>query len=352
MTWAVDGTIPASFVSLITSAFADWAQYANIQFQQVASVAAAEIDFTYSFIDGLNNVLGRANYSSSGSTMLSTLITFDSGEAWHVSGDDIVSNSGVDLFVVALHEIGHALGLDHYNASAAVMNAYLSSAVTDLTQSDINGIIALYGALPPPPALYGTAGNDWMYGGGLSNTFYGGNGDNSLNGGTGVDYMYGGAGNDGLFGGDSNDSLNGGDGDDYIVGGYGNNSLYGEAGVDSLNGGPGADYIVGGAGADGLFGSDGNDQFWSGTGVDWMVGGRGADTFIFRIGDGADTIADFNVLEDRVNLGEIASVNSFADFQARAHFNGVNTVVDLGGGDQITFLNVRVETLTADLFYI
>ncbi|WP_089267960.1 hypothetical protein [Tardiphaga sp. OK246] len=140
---------------------------------------------------------------------------------------------------------------------------------------------------------------------------------------------YGGGGNDGLFGGYGADSLSGGDSDDYLVGGNGNNGLFGDAGNDSLNGGFQNDYIVGGAGDDGMFGSDGNDQFLSGAGTDWMVGGRAADTFVFAKGDGVDTVADFNVLEDHINIAG-TNIHSFAELMSHSVFNGQNTVIDLG----------------------
>ncbi|WP_457492019.1 matrixin family metalloprotease [Tardiphaga sp. P5_C7] len=146
VTWAIDNTIPSWFVPYLTSAFSDWSTYASITFQQVDSIASSQIDFALGAIDGLNNVLGVANYNFSNGRMLAAAIKFDSGENWHLSGSQVVSASGVNFFVVALHEIGHALGLDHYNTVPAVMNAYISSSVTDLNQSDINGIVALYGA--------------------------------------------------------------------------------------------------------------------------------------------------------------------------------------------------------------
>ena len=148
VTWALDSTIPVAFAPVIRAAFADWSAHANILFQQAASPTSANVSFSERSIDGVDNILGQTDYSYSGRSLASAKITFDSGEAWHASGGQIISNHGTDLFVVALHEIGHALGLDHYNAEPAVMNAYVNVAVFDLTASDIGGIQALYGAQP------------------------------------------------------------------------------------------------------------------------------------------------------------------------------------------------------------
>jgi matrixin/uncharacterized protein DUF4214 len=145
VTWAMDSSVPAAFVSEIQAAFADWSAHANISFQQVASTAGAEIRFSDSYIDGLDKTLGETTYTYSGQTLTWASVTFDSGEGWHTSGSQVVSADGVNLYPVALHEIGHSLGLDHYNAVPAVMNAVLNPSVTDLTASDISGIQALYG---------------------------------------------------------------------------------------------------------------------------------------------------------------------------------------------------------------
>jgi hypothetical protein len=156
LTWAIDSTVPASFVAVLTAAFNDWSGHANIQFRQVSSTASATITFTLAAIDGLNNTLGYGGssyYLGSGgiNQAYSGSVTFDSAENWHVSGSNVVSDGGVNLFQVALHEIGHVLGLDHYNSANAVMNAMLKTSVIDLTTSDIDGIQYLYG----PPASSG-----------------------------------------------------------------------------------------------------------------------------------------------------------------------------------------------------
>ncbi len=152
VTWAVDSTVSAGFISQISAAFADWTSRANITFKQQASTSGAQITFKLSYMDGLDKVLGTTNYTYSGSKMISAAVTFDSGEGWHASGNQIVSNDAVNFFVVAVHEIGHALGLDHYNSGPAVMNSIVDRSITDLTPSDISGIHALYGA----PNAFGT----------------------------------------------------------------------------------------------------------------------------------------------------------------------------------------------------
>ncbi len=159
ITWAVDASVPASFDSVIASAFADWSSHGNIQFQQVSSTATAQIDFSDGYIDGTDNVLGQTNYSYSGNSLVAADIEFDSGEGWHASGSQVVSSDGVNLFAVALHEIGHSIGLDHYNLTPAIMNADLNPSVTDLQPSDIDGEQALYG-----PAAATTSGNETHFG--------------------------------------------------------------------------------------------------------------------------------------------------------------------------------------------
>jgi hypothetical protein len=145
VTWAIDATVPASFLGDIAAAFADWSTYANIQFTRVASTASSMIDFTFGAIDGHDNVLAQTTYYYSGSSMTSATVEMDSGEGWTVSNGHGVSYDGLSFFVVAVHEIGHAIGLDHYNAAPAVMNAYLDPSVTNLRTSDIDGVRALYG---------------------------------------------------------------------------------------------------------------------------------------------------------------------------------------------------------------
>jgi hypothetical protein len=136
VTWAVDDSISQAEMQSINAAFAEWSEVANIQFQEVSSTADADIDFSNSAIDGAGNVLGVTGFNFSGGQLQSADIQFDSGD----------NLSGSEFSLVAIHEIGHAIGLGHFNDDPAVMNSTANFSLTGLAQSDIDGIVALYGA--------------------------------------------------------------------------------------------------------------------------------------------------------------------------------------------------------------
>jgi Ca2+-binding RTX toxin-like protein len=97
-------------------------------------------------------------------------------------------------------------------------------------------------------------------------------------------------------------------------------ALSGGAGDDILHGGGGPDFIDGGDGNDQLFGDDGNDFLVGGPGQDTLVGGLGGDQFIITsLGDGRDTILDFNAGQgDRLNLEQLFAGTGFNPNAANA----------------------------------
>jgi hypothetical protein len=64
---------------------------------------------------------------------------FDGSENWHIGAD-------TDLFTVALHEAGHALGLAHVDQPEALMYPYYSLG-EKISSDDIAGIQSLYGSV-------------------------------------------------------------------------------------------------------------------------------------------------------------------------------------------------------------
>jgi hypothetical protein len=70
---------------------------------------------------------------------------FDDAETWantHGGGN-------IDLLTVAIHELGHALGLRHTNVHGAIMFPTYSGILRTLAADDIAGIQSIYG----PPAF-------------------------------------------------------------------------------------------------------------------------------------------------------------------------------------------------------
>ena len=79
-------------------------------------------------------------------------VHFDNGNAWSDCVSFVCGAGTIDFFTVALHEVGHALGLDHTNVAGAVMEPIYTGARRSLSLDDIAGIQALYGvsAVPEP----------------------------------------------------------------------------------------------------------------------------------------------------------------------------------------------------------
>ena len=90
-----------------------------------------------------SNTLAVTYYSYSGSTMTEADIVFNTAQSWDSYRGPL--QSAVDVQRVALHELGHLLGLAHSSVSTAIMNAYVNDSYA-LTSDDIAGIQSLYGA--------------------------------------------------------------------------------------------------------------------------------------------------------------------------------------------------------------
>ncbi|WP_275044113.1 calcium-binding protein, partial [Pseudomonas mediterranea] len=123
-----------------------------------------------------------------------------------------------------------------------------------------------------------------------------------------------------LTGWSGNDIIHGGGGNDTLLGGDGANQLYGDAGDDVL--------IVSAA-------SKGN-TLAGGTGNDTITGSNYSDTYLFNLGDGQDTITDYDagcVGTDtlRFGAGILAS-----DINTR-RINSDLVFMHSNGTDQLTF---------------
>ena len=105
------------------------------------------------------------------------------------------------------------------------------------------------------------------------------------------------------------------------------NSLIGSKGNDTIRGGGGNDFINGGAG---------NDELW---------GDDGANTFIFCVGDGTDTIKDFDASIDKILIQD--TNGRAVNFKGKYNSSKDTLTLNVTGGGKV-ILTGLAENLTSD----
>ena len=354
-------TYPYDAEQIIRTAFDAWSTEGNIEFMQIAdgggaagTGAVADIRIFFGFMPG--NFIGYAFFPENINPATSGDILFDStflgGEA--------------QFLTLAMHEIGHAIGLDHINGPF-VMNPTILT-LSALTLDDISGVQQIYGVQDNLTATYalpagqvelmildapdqlmvtGNALGNTIQGTASQETLLGEGGDDILNGGAGIDALFGGDNLDLLQGGAGADTLDGGDFFDFasfadapgsltidlvtpsnsstffaedtlidiefLVGAENHsNTFVGDSGnwyflggdlADTITGGSAADVFQGGAGNDVIYGGGGSDGIWGITGNDTLYGGLGEQDGFYFLGDnGHDVIKDFEITAGYTDL--------------------------------------------------
>lgn len=198
--------------------------------------------------------------------------------------------------------------------------------IVDLSDTDAQNTGHGLDTLLDIEALESGSGNDHLSGSLGANLFTSGSGNDTL---------LGDAGNDTLLSNKGNDSVRGNSGLDLLAGGKGNDKLYGGSGKDVLEGNTGDDRLFGGSSGDVLNGGKGND---------WLVGSTGSDDFIFKSGDGDDTIRDFDATNNKedIDLSAVSQIEDFADLAAN-HMLQVGDDVEIDDGDSLTITLLGVD---------
>lgn len=211
-----------------------------------------------------------------------------------------------------------------------------------------------------------------------SDVLTGTNGPDVFNGKGASDILNGLAGNDTFkVNGDAGlDSIDGGAGTDTVLGGSGADIIRVNAGssnfksIEKIDGGAGFDKIVATSGRDVLDFSSydlqrietidlgaGNDQVHGPKSADVFFGGAGHDTFVFRHGDGHDTILDFKpgyyfgTEGDRLDLRG-CGIRGVFDLFSRMHQVGQDTLIKIDSTTDITLKHVSVSTLILSHYWI
>ena len=132
--------------------------------------------------------------------------------------------------------------------------------------------------------------------------------------------------------------------------------IMGYEGDDTITGSWGNDRILGGPGNDTLDGGGGDDRLTGGPGADILEGGAGSDTFILgNAHDAGDTILDFTSDEDAININGIILDADYVGYSLVQ--DGADTIirVELDDGstnDVATLLGVDVGDLSGSDFLV
>ncbi|CAL0311930.1 unnamed protein product [Lupinus luteus] len=139
---------------VFSNAFDRWSEVTTITFRETTSYESA--DLTIGFYSGdhgdgepFDGVLGTLAHAFSPTN---GRLHLDGAEDWVATGDVTASSlsSAVDLESVAVHEIGHLLGLGHSSVEEAIMYPTIGTRTrkVELADDDIQGIQVLYGSNP------------------------------------------------------------------------------------------------------------------------------------------------------------------------------------------------------------
>ena len=149
-----DNQLTDDVKAVFASAFERWAAVTPLNFTATESYYSADLRIAFYSgdhgdgepFDGELGTLAHAFSPTNGRFHL------DGAESWVVSGDVTTSSisSAIDLESVAVHEIGHLLGLGHSSVEEAIMYPTITSRTrkVELASDDIQGIQELYGSNP------------------------------------------------------------------------------------------------------------------------------------------------------------------------------------------------------------
>ena len=147
-----DGTSATNYQSALNNAITSWNNNSNFQYS-INSAYKDPCTLSYNSVRFKNDICGTAfgatvlavaggSHYSGTTNSARAYIIFNSLNSWGIHDNN--SSSPYDFKRVALHEVGHTLGLNHSGTTASIMY-YLYQNVTTLQTDDINGIRAIYG---------------------------------------------------------------------------------------------------------------------------------------------------------------------------------------------------------------
>jgi len=368
----------------IALAFQRWADVANLQFTKVTETAAGVVgDIRIAYSSAVSSDFwGYTKFFSDGADP-------SQGDIWIEPGIKTGTfQPNTYDFVAMMHEIGHALGLDHPFEGNIIPDGYDDARYTIMSYTDPKGVFFFKPGSSTPqyiiqtPGVYDIAAVQRLYGANMSfhtgkdvytfkpdqpvyQTIWDAGGidtldvsaftkgcsislvpgtysllaypTTTLDANIGIAFnciienAFGGAGSDTMVGNDAANLLRGGGGGDTISGGAGNDVIEGGAGNDTENGGNGGDMFRAGADA-------GNDSFNGGAGTDTVsfAAAKAAVTVDLGAGTAKGTAAGDAAGTGSDTLASIETVNGSAFADTLRGSAGADTFNGGAGNDTIT----------------
>ncbi len=335
--------VPAGFVPMSSAQIAAtntiMAHVSQVVGVPVAMASSGDLtaDIYFGTADYADNIAGMAYYMTG---MSPSVVYLDNSNVFDSSLSTPVA--GTSGYEVLLHEIGHALGLDHpFEAPHALPAGTDNTSLTVMSYTDVGGPYStfrewdvkalqyLYNVVSAATTTL-TDGDDARSMTEAADIVFAGAGNDTVSGLGGNDILYGNTGNDVLYGNLGDDTLYGGQDADILFGGQGADQVYGNMGDDLMYGNLEADLMFGGQGNDTLFGGQGNDTLYGNLGDDVLYGNLGADTFDMS-GGGNDRVMDFLLGTDR--LAGITATSSVV-------LGSEGVVIAWGGANTVTLVGV------------
>ncbi|XP_047135106.1 matrix metalloproteinase-19 isoform X3 [Hydra vulgaris] len=162
VTWFVDGRnnngiLPSEVREIMQKSFQKWADVTNLNFIEVSNSDSADIRISFQKSshnvgqtdqDFSKEVYAHAFYPRTNQEPLDGDCHFNDDKKFSTGNYSVAHSSGkISLFLIAIHEIGHSLGLGHSHIQGTIMyeNYEQMHHVDDLTHYDIDGIQKIYG---------------------------------------------------------------------------------------------------------------------------------------------------------------------------------------------------------------
>lgn len=157
---AISTFMPMGAKAAIDAAFAAWSAVAEITFIETLDVgeafnavgASGDIRIGGHTFDGLGGTISHGFFPPVNSVSAAGDFHFDTAEIWKIG----FGGPGFDIFQVAAHEIGHAIGLGHTLVPMSLLNPFYTEAFSGPQADDIAGAQFIYGAsqaVPEPSVL-------------------------------------------------------------------------------------------------------------------------------------------------------------------------------------------------------